>query len=119
MPQALTWPDAPAEARAAMPAQLRPAPALRSLVMGPGQALVAASRRTGLGFVVVSVVPETFQWALQGRTPVYASFWTRLLTAATPPPRPRPPGARARRGPAPPSRLPFIWPRLFPKPSPP
>ena len=88
VPQALTWADAPAEARAAIPAQLRPAPALRPLVIGPGQALVAASRRLGLGFVVVSVVPETFQWALQDRTPVYASFWNRLLTAATPPAQP-------------------------------
>ncbi|ALW85803.1 hypothetical protein AUC43_12295 [Hymenobacter sedentarius] len=88
LPQALAWPDAPAEARAAIPAQLRPAPALHPLITGPGQALVAASRRMGLGFVVVSVVPETFQWALQDRTPVYASFWTRLLTAATPPAQP-------------------------------
>ena len=88
VPQGLTWPDAPAEARAAIPAQLRPAPALHPLVTGPGQALVAASRRFGLGFVVVSVVPETFQWALQDRTPVYASFWNWLLTAATPPAQP-------------------------------
>ncbi|WP_310391431.1 hypothetical protein [Hymenobacter sp.] len=84
-PQPLAWPDAPPEARAAVPAQLRPAPALRALVSGPGQALVAASRRVGLGFVVVSVVPETFRWGLQGRAPVYASFWNRLLTAAAPP----------------------------------
>ncbi|WP_035561724.1 hypothetical protein [Hymenobacter sp. IS2118] len=88
VPQVLTWPDAPAEARTAIPAQLRPAPALRSLVSGPGQALLAASRRAGLGFVVVSVVPETFRWALQGQSAVYASFWNRLLTAATPPAQP-------------------------------
>ena len=84
-PQPLTWPAAPAEARAAMPAQLRPQPALHSLVTGPNQALVAASRRVGLGFVVVSVVPTTFQWALQGHASVYASFWNQLLTAAVPP----------------------------------
>ena len=84
-PQALTWPDGPADARTILPAQLRPAPALRTLVTGPGQAPVAASRRTGLGAVVVSVVPETFRWALQDRSAVYASFWTRLLSAAVPP----------------------------------
>lgn len=83
--QLLSWPDGPADARAALPAQLRPAPALRPLVTGPLRALAAASRRVGLGFVVVSVVPETFRWALQGRAPVYAAFWTRLLTAAQPP----------------------------------
>ncbi len=44
-----------------------------------------STRRAGLGFVVVSVVPETFQWGLQGNTAVYASFWNRLLTAAAPP----------------------------------
>ena len=84
-PQALAWSGAPGVANAPLPAQLRPAPSLRALATGPNQALVAASRRLGLGFVVVSVVPETFRWALQGRTPVYASFWTRLLTAAMPP----------------------------------
>lgn len=84
-PQVLAWPDAPAEARTALPAQLRAAPALRPLVTSPSGALVVASRRLGLGFVVVSVVPETFRWGLQGRTPVYASFWNRLLTAAVPP----------------------------------
>ncbi len=84
-PQLLSWPDAPAQARAPLPAQLRPSPALHPLVAGPGQALGAASRRVGLGFVVVSVVPETFRWGLQGRVPVYASFWNRLLMAAVPP----------------------------------
>ncbi|WP_375417837.1 hypothetical protein [uncultured Hymenobacter sp.] len=88
----LSWPTAPATARAALPAQLRPAPALRRLVTGGGvgngtggAALVAAGRRVGLGAVVVSVVPETFRWALQGQQLVYASFWNRLLTAAVPP----------------------------------
>ncbi|MBD2767721.1 hypothetical protein IC235_07425 [Hymenobacter sp. BT664] len=84
-PQPLTWPDAPAAARLPLPAQLRPAPTLRPLVLGPGQALVAAGRRVGLGAAVVSVVPETFRWALQGQRAVYASFWNRLLTAALPP----------------------------------
>ena len=83
--QSLTWPDAPAEARAALPAHLQMGAALRPLVTGPGAALVAARRRFGLGFVVVSVVPETFQWGLQGHLPVYTSFWNRLLTAVVPP----------------------------------
>ena len=84
-PQPLTWPEAPAAARLPLPAQLRPAPTLRPLALGPGQALMAAARRVGLGFAVVSVVPETFRWALQGQGAVYASFWNRLLTAALPP----------------------------------
>ena len=85
VPQGISWPDAPAGVQAPVPAQLRPAPALRSLVTGPGSVLLAASRRVGLSFVVVSVVPETFRWALQGRAPAYASFWNRLLSAAMPP----------------------------------
>ena len=85
VPQLLTWPGAPAEARAPLPAQLRPAPTLHTLVSGPSQVLAAASRRLGLGFVVVSVVPETFRWVMQGHAPIYASFWNRLLTAAMPP----------------------------------
>lgn len=83
----LAWPDGPG-AQAALPAQLRPVAALRPLITGPGQVWAAAARRVGLGFVVVSVVPETFRWALQGKAPTYASFWNRLLSAATPAPAP-------------------------------
>ena len=82
---ALAWPNAPGEARAPLPAQLRPQPNLRLLVSGPQQAVAAASRRLGLGAVVVSTVPETFRWGLQGHAAVYASFWNRLLGAAVPP----------------------------------
>lgn len=82
---ALTWPNAPGDARAPLPAQLQPRPNLQPLITGPQQAIAAASRRVGLGFAVVSVVPETFRWGLQGHRTVYASFWNRLLKAAVPP----------------------------------
>jgi hypothetical protein len=86
--QPLRWPDAPAPVRALLPARLRAGAALRTLITGPGVAVVAASRRVGLGTTVVSVVPETFRWALQGQAAAYNSFWSQLLTAATPPPTP-------------------------------
>lgn len=86
--QPLNWPAAPATVRALLPARLRADAALRPLVTGPGAALVVAGQRYGLGSVVVSVVPETFRWALQGQAAAYASFWSQLLTAATPPPAP-------------------------------
>ena len=82
---ALAWPGAPGEARSALPAQLRPGPNLRPLITGPQRSIAAASRRVGLGAVVVSMVPETFRWGLQGRAAVYASFWNQLLRAAVPP----------------------------------
>lgn len=86
---ALAWPDAPAgEARAPLPALLRPHPNLRPLITGPQQALAAASRRVGLGAVVVSTVPETFRWGLMGHAAVYASFWNQLLRAVVPPAAP-------------------------------
>jgi hypothetical protein len=85
-PQLLTWPGAPAGLRATLPAHLRPTATLKPLVSGPNAALVAASRRYGLGTVVVSVVPATFRWALQGQEVAYGSFWSQLLVAATPPP---------------------------------
>ncbi|WP_460582830.1 hypothetical protein [Hymenobacter arcticus] len=88
VPQPLSWPDAPALVRALLPARLRPSAALRSLVTGPNAALVAAGQRYGLGTVVVSVVPETFRWALQGQAAAYTSFWSQLLGAAAPPPAP-------------------------------
>jgi hypothetical protein len=85
-PQLLAWAGAPAGLRAPLPARLRPNAALKPLITGPGAVLAAASHRVGLGAVVVSVVPETFRWALQGQTAAYASFWSRLLDAALPPP---------------------------------
>ena len=87
-PQPLRWPGAPAPVRALLPARLRAGAALRPLITGPGAALVAAGQRYGLGRVVVSVVPETFRWALQGQARAYASFWSQLLAAAAPPPAP-------------------------------
>jgi hypothetical protein len=85
-PQPLNWPGAPAGLRATLPAHLRPTATLKPLVSGPNAALVAASRRFGLGMVVVSVVPATFRWALQGLETAYGAFWSQLLVAATPPP---------------------------------
>jgi hypothetical protein len=83
--QPLAWPNAPAQVRALVPARLRPGRA-QPLITAPGGAVVAASRRVGLGATVVSVVPETFRWALQGQTAAYTSFWSQLLVAATPRP---------------------------------
>lgn len=85
--QPLAWPNAPAQVRALVPARLRPGRA-QPLITAPGGAVVAASRRVGLGATVVSVVPETFRWALQGQAAAYTSFWSQLLAAATPPPAP-------------------------------
>ncbi|WP_151087065.1 hypothetical protein [Hymenobacter baengnokdamensis] len=85
--QLLSWPYAPTAVRAMQPAQLR-ASAARPLVLAHGSAPVVAARRFGLGAVVVSVVPETFHWALQGQQAAYNSFWSQLLTSATPPPAP-------------------------------
>lgn len=85
-PVPLAWPDAPA-LRATLPLGLRPSAGLRSVVTtGSGRVPVAAAHRLGLGTVVVSVVPETFRWALQGLTAGYEAYWSQLLTAALPPP---------------------------------
>jgi len=86
VPQPLAWDDAPAVVKALLPARLRPSTTAQALITGPGAAVVVASQRYGLGAVVVSVVPETFRWSLQGQAAAYASYWSQLLTAATPPP---------------------------------
>ncbi|QJX46983.1 hypothetical protein HMJ29_08570 [Hymenobacter taeanensis] len=83
-PQAVYW-AAAGSAKALVPATLRPAPALRVLVTTQGRQPIAAARRIGLGQVVVTTVTETFPWVLQGQTTSYASYWSQLLTAATPP----------------------------------
>jgi hypothetical protein len=85
-PQPVTWPGGPAGLRTTLPAHLRPTATLKPLVSGPNAALIAASRRYGLGTVVVSVVPNTFRWALQGQGTAYGAFWSQLLGVATPPP---------------------------------
>ena len=86
--QRLVWPGAPDGVRALLPARLRPDPALQTLITGPGEALAAASRRVGMGTVVVSTVAETFRWALGGQSTAYAAYWNQLLEAAMPPPAP-------------------------------
>lgn len=43
------------------------------------QALVIAGVR-GLGKVAVSIVEETFRWALEGKSDLYANYWSRVLT---------------------------------------
>lgn len=86
--QPLSWPDAPAQVRTLVPARLRPGGTQQPLITTASGAVVAASQRVGLGATVVSVVPETFRWALLGQTAAYSSFWSQLLTAATPPPAP-------------------------------
>ena len=84
-PQPIQWPDAPGRTTATVPATLRPSARLRPLVTtGPGQAVVAA-QRVGVGTLVVSVLPETFRWALQNDSLIYNAYWSRLLTAAARP----------------------------------
>ena len=85
IPQPLRWANLAGQARAPLPAQLLPAPALRPLVTGPAGVLLAARRRVGLGFTVVTAVPETFRWGLLGQATIYASYWNQLLMAARPP----------------------------------
>lgn len=88
VPQPLAWADAPAVVKSLLPARLKLGAGAQPLITGPGAAVVVASQRVGLGAVVVSVVPETFRWSLQGQAATYASYWSQLLTAATPPPAP-------------------------------
>lgn len=85
----LAWPEAPTSLRAALPASLQPSAGQRPLVLaGPGRRWAVATHRAGLGTVVVSVVPETFRWVLQGDSMGYRAYWSRLLAAALPPPAP-------------------------------
>jgi hypothetical protein len=86
VPQPLGWADAPAAVKSLLPARLKASAEAQPLITGPSAAVVVASQRVGLGTVVVSIVPETFRWSLQGQAAAYASYWSQLLTAATPPP---------------------------------
>ncbi|WP_155832790.1 hypothetical protein [Hymenobacter swuensis] len=83
--QPIQWPEAPTQATALLPATLQLRPDMQPLVLGPQQQPVAAARRLGQGQVVVTTITETFPWLLQNQPLVYSAYWSRLLTAATPP----------------------------------
>ncbi|MBC6608447.1 hypothetical protein H8B13_16595 [Hymenobacter sp. BT188] len=84
-PQPVLWPGAPGRTTATVPATLRPSARLRPLITtGQGQTVVA-SQRLGAGTMVVSVLPETFRWALQNDSLTYNAYWSRLLTAVARP----------------------------------
>ncbi|MCC2545951.1 hypothetical protein LJY25_05805 [Hymenobacter sp. BT175] len=83
--QLLTWPDVPARMRASLPYSLRPGGLARSLVSDFRQRTAVASRRYGLGTIVVSMVTATFQWPLENNLAAYDAYWSRLLTAASRP----------------------------------
>lgn len=88
-PQLIRWDDH--QASATLPTLLRPTPATRPLVTGPGGAPVAASCRVGWGSVGVATPASTYQWLLSGATGRYAAYWRTLLGAAA---RPLEPVAR-------------------------
>ncbi|WP_126546703.1 hypothetical protein [Hymenobacter amundsenii] len=83
-PQRLSWPEGPTTVTALVPATLRLAEKLRPLITGPNRQPVAATRRVGLGTVVVSTVAETFPWQLRNQPAIYTAYWSRLLGAARP-----------------------------------
>ncbi|MBD0259745.1 MAG: hypothetical protein ICV83_28840 [Cytophagales bacterium] len=57
------------------------APAVRPLVASGKDGTLAAFAPFGLGGVTVAVTGNAFEWVLAGRAPVYASYWSHLLTA--------------------------------------
>jgi len=83
--QPIQWPEAPTQATALLPATLELRPDMQPLVLGPQRLPVAAARRLGQGRVVVTTITESFPWLLQNQPLVYGAYWSRLLTAATPP----------------------------------
>ncbi|SMB93989.1 hypothetical protein SAMN00120144_2321 [Hymenobacter roseosalivarius DSM 11622] len=84
-PQPVRWQGGPGRATTTVPATVRASARLRPLITtGQGQAVVAA-QRVGAGTMVVSVLPETFRWALQNDSLTYNAYWSRLLTAVARP----------------------------------
>ena len=63
------------------PLSVENVPAARPLVEAGKDGIVAAFAPFGLGGVTVAVAGNAFEWVLGGRAPVYASYWSHLLTA--------------------------------------
>ncbi|RSK49535.1 hypothetical protein EI291_08575 [Hymenobacter rigui] len=82
-PSPLQWPNAP-RATATLLSFLQATAQLRPLITGPGQQLVAATRRVGLGQVAVTTATETFPWLLQQQPAVYGAYWSQILSAIRP-----------------------------------
>lgn len=84
-PQPVQWAGASSRTTATVPATLRASARLRPLVTTSSGQAVVASQRVEAGTMVVSVLPETFRWALQNDSLTYNAYWSRLLTAVARP----------------------------------
>jgi hypothetical protein len=55
-------------------------PNLSSLVVEPHKGLLVASKPIGWGTIAMSLIPQTFQWKIEGKSGLYASYWAKLLS---------------------------------------
>jgi hypothetical protein len=63
------------------PLSLQDATGIRPLAMAGKNGVVAAVTPHGLGRVTVVIAGNTLEWMLAGQAPVYASYWSHLITA--------------------------------------
>ncbi|TGE19735.1 hypothetical protein [Hymenobacter elongatus] len=78
-PQPVRWPQQIGQPTTLIPATIRLAATARPVVADGRQQPVVAAQRLGAGMVMVSVLPQTYPWALQNAASTYAAYWGSLL----------------------------------------
>jgi hypothetical protein len=76
-----TWANNTTATTTAAPYVLEKATAVIGLITEQNEQLLAGAKRAGWGKVAISLVPQTFQWQLEGNEEVYASYWANMLSA--------------------------------------
>lgn len=78
------WPDLDTLKVTAVPAEsfvIKEAPELKPLVQDEMERWLAAAQVTGLGQVGLTLIRNTYRWQLEGRTDLYAAYWSYLISA--------------------------------------
>ncbi len=75
------WASGVGTTAAAAPYTLLSSTTVTGLVRAEGSHLLAGARQAGWGKVALSFLPQTFNWQLEGKEELYASYWAGLLSA--------------------------------------
>jgi hypothetical protein len=65
------------------PASIRSQQGIRPLVLDTDKNILAAITLAGTGKLVMTTIPNTYGWKLQGNNTAYAAFWSMLFNSAS------------------------------------
>ena len=65
------------------PVTIRQQPGIRPLVQDAGNNILAAVSLAGEGKLILSTIPNTYGWVLEGNRSAYAGYWSILLNTSS------------------------------------